>query len=245
MLELAGLPADCAKRRATGGCDVCQARPFSVCASVPDADLARLDGLAETVALEPDQALFRQDDPVTHIFNVTSGSLRLSRLLPDGRRQIAGFLFAGDFIGLSDEARHAFAAEALEPSTLCRFRQGDYRALMREVRDLETALLQRAGRELSAARDQALRLGRKSALERLASFLIDLPGIDPLRPATPDVIRLPMTRGEIADYLGLTIETVSRSLTKLKQLGLVRQLSLNLLKVERHDALRDLAEGLG
>src|SRR3954471_18893172 len=101
MLELASLPADCAQRRMQGGCDRCQARAFSVCASVPDADLARLDALAETVTLDPGQAIFHQGDPVTHIFNVTSGSLRLCRLLPDGRRQISGFLFAGDFIGLT------------------------------------------------------------------------------------------------------------------------------------------------
>ena len=116
---------------------------------------------------------------------------------------------------------------------------------MAQVRDLETALLERARRELGAARDQALLLGRKTAIERLASFLLALPDADPLRPSYDDHVRLPMTRGEIADYLGLTLETVSRSLTRLKRLGLVHQLSLNELRVDRPEALRDLAEGFG
>ncbi len=243
MLELKGSPPDCAHRRETGGCAFCAARPFSVCASVPDADLDRLDALAEKMSLAADQPLFHEGDPADHVFNITSGSLRLYQLMPDGRRHVAGFLFAGDFIGLATGADYVCTAEAMEPVTLCRFRRSDYAELMTDRRELETALLSRAGHELAAARARMLLLGRKSAIERVASFLLDLPQSDPLRPTGPGQVRLPMTRGEIADYLGLTLETVSRCLSRLKRNGMVRQVTLNDLRVERIEALRDLAEG--
>jgi CRP/FNR family transcriptional regulator len=243
VIELKGLPADCAQRRGGGGCAHCQARPFSVCASVPDADLHRLDALAETVTLAPGQALFREGDPAAHLFNLTSGSVRTYRLLADGRRHIVGFLFAGDFIGLDPAETYPLSAEAIEPTTVCRFRKAEYRALMAERRELETALLARAGDELAAARKQMLLLARKTALERVASFLLDLPGADPLRPGPEGVVRLPMTRSEMADYLGLTLETVSRTLTRLKRGGLIRQMSLTEMRVEKPEALRALADG--
>ncbi|HEX7886995.1 MAG TPA: helix-turn-helix domain-containing protein [Phenylobacterium sp.] len=243
MFELNKLPADCAQRRGGGGCAYCRARPFSVCASVPDADLHRLDALAETVVLAAGQALFHEGDPAGHVFNVTSGSVRTYRLLADGRRHIAGFLFAGDFIGLGVGETYGLSAEAIEATTVCRFRASEYRALMAERRELEAALLARAGDELAAAQRQMLLLARKTALERVASFLLDLPAADPLRPGPAGIVRLPMTRSEMADYLGLTLETVSRTLTRLKRSGLVRQLALNELRVEKPDALRALADG--
>jgi CRP/FNR family transcriptional regulator len=243
VIELKGLPADCAQRRGGGGCAHCQARPFSVCASVPDADLHRLDALAETVTLAPGQALFREGDPAGCVFNLTSGSVRTYRLLADGRRHIVGFLFAGDFIGLDPAGTYPLSAEAIEPTTVCRFRKAEYRALMVERRELEAALLARAGDELAAARKQMLLLARKTAIERMASFLLDLPGADPLRPGPEGLVRLPMTRSEMADYLGLTLETVSRTLTRLKRGGLVRQISLTEMRVEKPEALRALADG--
>lgn len=241
MFELKGSPRDCAGRRGGGGCELCAARPFSVCASVPDADLARLDALAETVTLEAGQALVRQGDLVRDVYNLTSGSARVCRLLDDGRRQITGFLFAGDFIGLEAGETYAASVEALEPATACRFRKSAFRALMAECPALETALLDRASHELAAAREQVVLLGAKRAVERVASFLLSLPDADPLRPAPSGVIRLPMTRGEIADYLGLTLETVSRSLTQLKRTGAIRQISLAELRIERPDALAEAA----
>lgn len=243
MFELKGLPADCTQRRGAGGCAHCRARPYSVCASVPDADLHRLDALAETVVLEPGQALFHEGDAAAHVFNLTSGSVRTYRLLADGRRHISGFLFAGDFIGLGEGEAWGQSAEAIEAVTVCRFRKTEFRALMAERRELEAALLARAGDELAAARRQMLLLARKTAVERVASFLADLPEADPLRPAAAGTVRLPMTRSEMADYLGLTLETVSRTLTRLKKGGLIRQVSLTELHIEKPDALREVAAG--
>ena len=243
MLELKSLPAGCADRRQSNACDGCGARPLSVCGSIDDADLGRLDALAEHVALTAGQALIREGDEAKHVFNITSGSVRVYKLLPDGRRQITGFLFAGDFLGLATGQTYVFSAEAIEPATACRFRKSDYRTLIRETPALEAALLDRATHELAAAQNQMLLLGRKTALERIATFLLDLPGHDPARATTEGLVRLPMTRSEIADYLGLTIETVSRVLTKLKTSGVIRLISLTELQIENAERLKALADG--
>lgn len=243
MLEIKALPAGCADRRRSNACDVCGARPLSVCASIDDADLSRLDALADHLVLGAGDTMIRADDPALHVFNITSGSVRVYRLLPDGRRQITGFLFAGDFLGLATGETYVFSAEAIEAVTACRFRKSEYRALIRETPALETALLDRANHELAAAQNQMLLLGRKTALERVSTFLLDLPSHDPARPGPAGHVRLPMTRAEIADYLGLTIETVSRVFTRLKTGGVVRLLSLTELRVEHPEVLRALAEG--
>jgi len=245
MLELKALPAGCADRRRSTACETCGARPLSVCASIDDADLIRLDALAEHLNLQAGDTLTRAEDPALHVFNITSGSVRVYKLLADGRRQIVGFLFAGDFLGLATGDNYVFSAEAIEPVTACRFRKADYRTLIRETPALETALLDRASHELAAAQNQMLLLGRKTALERVSTFLMELPGHDPARQGQDGRVHLPMTRAEIADYLGLTIETVSRVFTRLKTQGVIRLLSLTELRVERPGVLRALAEGEG
>lgn len=243
MLELKSLPTDCSNRRRQNACSDCGARAFSVCGSLDEAGLAQLDQLAEHLTLNAGQSLIREGDDARHVFNITSGSVRVYKLLPDGRRQIIGFLFAGDFLGLTSGEAYVFSAEAIEPVTACRFVRSEYRSLIRELPALEAALLDRAGHELAAAQNQMLLLGRKTAMERIASFLLTLPDLDPARRVPNGEVRLPMTRSEIADYLGLTIETVSRVLGRLKSQGVVRLLSLNLLRIERPETLRAMAEG--
>ena len=243
MLELKALPHGCADRRRSNACSSCGARPLSVCASIDDAELGKLDALSEHITVQPGAPLIREGDPARHVFNITSGSVRVYKLLADGRRQITGFLFAGDFLGLATGDTYVFSAEAIEPATACRFGKADYRALIRETPALEAALLDRANHELAAAQNQMLLLGRKTAAERLATFLLDLPALDPSRASAADEVRLPMTRSEIADYLGLTIETVSRVLTQLKTSGVIRLISLTELRIERPARLRAMAAG--
>ncbi|MFN3559155.1 MAG: cyclic nucleotide-binding domain-containing protein [Brevundimonas sp.] len=208
-----------------------------------DPDLQHLGDLADVMTLKSGAVLIREGDPAPYVFNITSGSLRVYKLLPNGRRQITGFLFAGDFLGLAIGETYVFSAEAMEPSTVCRFRKGPFRALVQRSHPLEHMLLHRTSHELAAAQNQMLLLGRKTAIERLASFLLDLPGHDPARPSAPGHVRLPMKRGEIADYLGLTIETVSRVLTRMKIKGLISMPSQNALIIERPERLRQHASG--
>ncbi len=236
-------PEGCVARPLVSDCHNCGARALSVCGSVGDSDLVRLGALAEVVALTGGAVLTREGDPAPYVFNITSGSLRVYKLLPDGRRQITGFLFAGDFLGLAIEEFYVFSAEAMEPTTVCRFRKVPFRALVESSPPLEHTLLHRTSHELAAAQNQMLLLGRKTAIERLASFLLDLPGHDPARPTAPGHVRLPMKRGEIADYLGLTIETVSRILTRMKAQGMISMPSQSELIVERPELLRAYAAG--
>lgn len=245
MLELKALPTGCSQRRRSNACDSCGARPLSVCGSIEDDDLGRLDAIAEHISVAAGEVLIREGDPATHVFNITSGSVRVYKLLADGRRQIIGFLFAGDFLGLATGDTYVFSAEAVESAGACRFRKRQYRALIHDCPTLETALLDRANHELVAARNQMVLLGRKTALERIATFLLDLPARDPARANATGHVHLPMTRAEIADYLGLTIETVSRVLTRLKTRGVIRLISLNEIRIEQPDLLRQLADGTG
>lgn len=233
----------CVDRTKTSDCDSCGARALTVCGVVNDRDLRRLGDLAEVLILKPGAVLVREGDAAPYVFNLTSGSLRVYKLLPDGRRQITGFLFAGDFLGLAIGESYVFSAEAMEPSTVCRFRKGPFRALVDVSAPLEHMLLHRTSHELAAAQNQMLLLGRKTAMERMASFLLDLPGHDPARPTAPGHVRLPMKRGEVADYLGLTIETVSRVLTRMKREGLIMTPSPSELVVVRPERLRQHALG--
>lgn len=243
MLELKTLPDGCAGRRRLDTCARCGARAYSVCASLEDTELVRMDLLAERMTLSAGDVLLREGDPADHVFNITGGSVRVYKLLPDGRRQITGFLYAGDFLGLATGERYTFSAEAMEPGSVCRFRKSEYRALIQETPALESILLDRANHELAAAQAQMLLLGRKTALERVASFLRDTATADRMRPLSNGSVRLPMTRGEMADYLGLTIETVSRVMTRLKTDGVIRLLSLSEIRIEQPQRLSALADG--
>jgi len=232
---------DCSHVEGIDACLNCGARRLSVCGVLAEDGLRRLNAISDTPRFQAGEVLVREGDPATHLFNVTSGSVRVYKLLPDGRRQIVGFLFSGDFLGLATGDRYAFSAEALEPTTACRFRKTEYRKLLGELPDLESALLERASHELQAAQEQMLLLGRKTAMERLASFLCDLSRRAERVTGRGDVVHLPMTRAEIADYLGLTTETVSRLTSKLKTRGLIRLLSLYSVRIERPVELAQLA----
>jgi CRP/FNR family transcriptional regulator len=233
----------CIDRPTGSDCSSCGASALTVCGSLDGPDLKRLSEIAEVMTLKPGAVLAREGDPAPHVFSITSGSLRVYKLLPDGRRQITGFLFAGDFLGLAIGDDYVFSAEAMEPSTVCRFRKGPFRALVQQSSPLEHMLLNRTMHELAAAQNQMLLLGRKTAIERMAYFLLDLPGHDPARPSAPGHVRLPMKRAEIADYLGLTIETVSRVLTRMKLKGLISTPSASELVIERPDRMRQHALG--
>lgn len=222
-------------------CSLCSARSLSVCGVLADEGLRRLALVSDQQAFTAGETLVREGDPATNLFNITNGSVRVYKLLPDGRRQIVGFLFAGDFLGLATGDRYAFSAEALSAGSACRFNKKAYRRTLTELPDLETALLDRASHELQAAHNQMLLLGRKTAIERLASFITDLAARDRRAGGAGRVIQLPMTRAEIADYLGLTTETVSRVTSRLKTRGVIRLLSLHSLSIERPAELSQLA----
>jgi CRP/FNR family transcriptional regulator, anaerobic regulatory protein len=230
-------------RSAADPCSHCESRPHSVCAAIDERDLERLARVAVPQHYEPGQTFIDEGEPAEFFFNMTGGTARLYKLLPDGRRQITGFSHAGDFLGLAVSKTYGFSAEAVDRVHVCRFSRPKLYALLEDFPAMEKRLLDTAGNELVAAQEQMLLLGRKTARERLASFLMALTRDS--APCTPPhgKLHLAMTRSDIADYLGLTIETVSRTFTKFKNDRLISLPGVSDVLVLDHVRLRRLAEG--
>lgn len=213
--------AGAAKRASHGGCAGCLARPLAVCASIPAADTHALEAAAGEVLLPAGATLAHEGDPRREVYTVTRGMLRRVRLLPDGRRLVAGFLMAGDFIGFSGAPHYRHTLEAVGDCVLCVFPLQSMRSLRQRYPELEAGMLAQACNELDATRDNLMLLARLGPGERLAAFLLGLSERQQRRGAAAGHVDLPMTRADIADHLGLTIETVSRSFTKLRQGGAI------------------------
>ena len=224
-------------------CDTCKAREFSACAPLTAEEQKRLAAIMRTVDVEPHYTIFNEDDPAEFVYNVTAGTVKVYKLLGDGRRQITGFLFAGDFLGLTHNESYAYSAEALAPTTLCRFPRRKLEVLLDEMPNLEQRLLAMASHELAAAQDQMVLLGRKSARERVVSFILMLSNSAARHGRPSDPVFLPMSRSDIADYLGLTVETVSRTLTRLRKQGLIELLDEKQVRLSKQYELREIAEG--
>lgn len=212
----AGLESqDCKHGRSANGCEDCKVRLFSVCGALDPSELDELDRISQVKRFAAKTMLFDQGTVAVSVFNVTEGIVRLYKSLPDGRRQIVGFALPGDFLGLALMDRYGVAAEAVSEVKVCRFARSAFLGYVDSRPHLLRRLHEFAGHELSLAQDQMLLLGRRTAEEKVAAFLLNLQTRYG-RVGTISVnVPLPMSRQDIADYLGLTIETVSRTLTKL------------------------------
>ena len=204
-------------------CASCTARLRTFCAALDARELEKFKCMGSTIRLEAHEPLFHEGDAADTVFNLTSGTLKLYKLLPDGRRQVMGFLQPGDFLGITMDEEHAFSAEALEPVEACRFSRARFDAFIEEHPRMERELYRLAAHELTMAQAQMVLLGRKTALERVATFLLGLLRRQEERHGTADTVELQMNRLDIADYLGLTKETVSRLFTSLKTTGVNRR----------------------
>jgi CRP/FNR family transcriptional regulator len=225
-------------------CTDCDARRVALCGVLDCTDLTALRGIGGTQALSAGQALFHEGDRAANVYNITQGAIRLTKLLADGRRQVMGFMFPGDFLGITLGDEHAFTAETLGETMLCRFTRTRFDTFVEEHPELERELYRKAAHELAAAQAQMLLLGRKSAAERLASFFLELVERRYRLTGTRSTfVDLPMCRSDIADYLGLTKETVSRLLAQLKRQRLLRLEELNRVELLNPAALAQLAEG--
>jgi CRP/FNR family transcriptional regulator len=170
--------------------------------------------------------------------------VKLYKLLPDGRRQITGFLITGDFLGLALNDSYAYSAETVTLTSLCRFPRRKMEALLDEFPKMQRRLFSMASNELAAAQDQMLLLGRKTAREKICSFLLMLSQRASRRGHKENPVLVPMSRADIADYLGLTTETVSRTFTQLKTSGTICLQEGNRIHIADMDAINDMAEGV-
>ncbi|MBI4184636.1 MAG: helix-turn-helix domain-containing protein [Proteobacteria bacterium] len=239
-----GLTCGKPSKAPTEPCASCGVRHLSICNALGDDEIGHLGQIVYEFEVLPRETIFREGDAAEHCFNVTSGSVKLYKLLADGRRQITGFLFEGDFLGLAFKKQHNFTAEAVTACTFCRFPLDKLEGLLGRYPKLEKRLLREAMEELAAVQDQMLMLGRKTALEKVASFLVMLSRRAAKRGRPGNPVAVPMNRSDIADYLGLTIETVSRTITQLKRDGVIAINDLNHVNVPKPEALAEIADGL-
>lgn len=196
-------------------CAKCSVRLISVCAVLSASELRAMEAMSQGDRFAAREVLVSQGERAESVFTITEGVARLYKLLTDGRRQLLGFALPGDFLGLSLFDIYSFSADAVTDTTVCRFPRQSFIAFADQRPHLMGRLHEFASHELSLAQEQMVLLGRRSAEERVGSFLIMMR--DRLRRLghTSPSLPLPMSRQDIADYLGLTIETVSRTFTKL------------------------------
>jgi CRP/FNR family nitrogen fixation transcriptional regulator len=164
------------------------------------------------------EELFAEGDAADFFYKVVSGTVRTCKLLSDGRRQIDAFHLAGDVFGLESGQDHGFTAEAVEDVIVEAYRRSHFASLVHVNAAFGEQLMSSMLRNLERAHEHMVLLGRKTAQEKMATFLLDMA----VRTARNDRVDLPMQRTDIADHLGLTIETVSRTLTQMVRDGLIK-----------------------
>jgi CRP/FNR family transcriptional regulator len=197
-------------------CSGCPVRSIGICGSQcgnGEADL--IGSMSRRVTYQGKVALMEEGGPAQHAFNIVSGTVILSKTLPDGRRQVIGFAVAGDFLGLTMRESNSMTAIALGTTEVCRMQRSHLRDLAQQSSKFMTRLHDMMAIELESAHDHMMLLGRRGVEEKVACFLLSLRSrVARDQPASPRV-DLPMTRQDIADYLGVTLETVSRTLSKM------------------------------
>jgi len=207
--------------------------------TAPEVDGLLAIGL--TVQARPGQTIVLEEDPCSHCFRVLTGAVRLYKSTADGRRQLIDFLVADDCFGLFG-SHYTYGVEAITHTTLIKTARATLAAAVRERPALADRLIELAATELARAHEHMLLLGRKNAQEKVASLLLELAcriGADEARPA----FRLPLSRQEMADQLGLTIETVSRTMTRLREEGFIALPTSHDVVLTRPAQLAAVAEG--
>jgi CRP/FNR family transcriptional regulator len=211
----------------TRRCSDCGVRDRSLCGSLNDTELVHLARLGVQRRLVRGESLVRADDPPLICANLQSGAMKVSSVTAGGDEAIVGLLYPGDFIGRPFAGSDHHDVVALTDVELCVFQRADFERALTEHREMEQKLLQRTLAELDRARRWLMLLGRATATARVAGFLDDVQrrlGVNDCQRgmATESVaFDLPLSRGEMADLLGLTIETVSRQMTRLRAGGII------------------------
>jgi len=226
-------------------CQACEARHKGICGALDPAQLTELSKHTTKSVHEHSDELQSSDLAQEQYSNILGGVVKLTKLLPDGRQQIVGLQFAPDFLGRPFSQQTGVIAEAATNVRLCNFPKHVIEKFIEESPEMERRLHQQHLNELDEARDWMLTLGRKTAIEKIASFLVLIVShIDPEKYFMKDDmdVELPLKRGDVADYLGLTIETVSRQLTNLRKKGVVEIGNKRSIRIIDYDRLRKIAE---
>jgi CRP/FNR family transcriptional regulator, nitrogen fixation regulation protein len=207
---------------------------FSLAASVPGNDDV-FGMIGAVVPFARNSEIFGQEEPADYIYKVTSGAVRTSRILADGRRQIGDFYLAGDILGIEVSDLHTFSAEAISDCKILVVKRSALMAAAARDASIARTLWDAMGRELKRVQQHSLALV-KTAQERVAGFLIEMLE----RTSKGNLLELPMSRQDIADYLGLTIETVSRIVGQLERSAIIDLRASRQIIIQNKTALQSL-----
>ena len=230
-------------------CALCLVRDEGVCGWKDEEQITKLAQIAHRRRIAAGQTIISDEEPVEFFANIISGAVKLTKTLPDGRQQIVALLFAPDFFGRAYSKNNPYTAEAVTDVDICTFPKAAFERLVSEYPALQQLLFKRSLDELDAARDWMLLLGLKNAEEKVASFLCMLArrslkaGCPHTNTPGTSTFDLPLTRSDMADYLGLTLETVSRHMTRLKASRII-EMGSNRLVLIRDMARLELKAGI-
>lgn len=225
-------------------CDSCAVRDAALCGSLDDGELAELHRIGRRRRVGRGETIAWAGEESRNCANILSGLFKLSASTADGREQTVGLLYPADFMGRPYAARTDYNVTALSEAEICVFPRSAFEETLERHGSLERELLRRTLTTLDEARARQLMLARQSAEERIARFLLDMAkkmGGSRSTPDGPQTFDLPLSRGAIADVLGLTIETVSRQMTKLKAAGIIALPGGRAVTILRRAALLGLA----
>jgi CRP/FNR family transcriptional regulator len=228
---------------ARGPCGHCDLGALAFCDGFAARIVSRLSRVQCTLRFEANDTLFREGDPGAAVYSVVSGALKVYKLMPDGRRQITGFFFRGDMFGFCLDGTYAYSAEAITPVGVCRLPMRRLNELAETAPEVQHRIMGRMTAKLAYFHDHVLLLGRKTARERVATFLLGLAERARRRGDPWSPLALPMGRTDIADHIGLTVETVSRAMTWFKRQGLIDLPNPSSVSIRQPDALRAIADG--
>lgn len=221
-------------------CKGCVARGSTLCASLADADMHRLFALASNQIYKTGGIIIRQEQSADYVFSMRSGYATMFRLTADGKRQILAFLFPGDFLGFTSEDNYHYGVSAIAPVEACRFERTELENLIRQYPQMDRKLRFTLTRAMDASFELLFSLGRKDALQKVASFLWYISYRQRKLQQIDNPIHLPMRRADIADFMGLTIETVSRAFTALREMDAIRLSGAYDVEIVDMDRLRSL-----
>jgi CRP/FNR family transcriptional regulator len=226
-------------------CAHCAVRESAICHALPEGGLEELSRVGRRQSVKRGQTLLWEGEDSLLVGNVIEGVLKLSAATWDGSEQTLGIAYPSDFVGRPFGGKSQQSVTALTDSKVCTFARADFDAIARRNPGLEHSLLQRTLSDLDHARRWMLLLGQKSAVERVASFLLEMASRlsgDGEDASGRTVFELPFGRQEIAEVLGLTIETVSRQITRLRSEGLIETPGKRMIAILDRAALEACAE---
>ena len=224
-------------------CDSCRIRHSSICGVLNDKELNHLNKIVQTRQFKAGDLIISEEQPIDYFANIVSGVVKLRKIMPDGRHQIVGLLFAPDFLGQAYKNYSSFFVEAATDVELCCFPHKKFEEMLELFPNLKHEIFEKTLNELDAAREWMVLLGRKSAEEKVADLLVmiakrwGLIGCGNIK----GLVELPLTRSDMADYLGLTVETVSRQFTSLKSNNIITVLDNNHIDIPDVEALANIA----